>query len=69
MNRLEELGAAIANIPDEYASVRNVLRNLLAQGELHELRVYSLGLRDMALHLTSDDALLEPLTQIREVLR
>ena len=38
-------------------------------GEWRELRIYSLGLRDMAYHLTSDDALLEPLTQIRELLR
>lgn len=69
MNKLQELEAAIRRMPDEFNVPRNVMLNLLNQARLGDLRIYSLGLRVMALHLSKDEALLEPLIKIREILK
>ena len=66
MNKLE---ATIKALPDEYNVIRNVMLNLLESLDLASLRLYTLGLRDMALHLTSDEVLLDRLTEIRGLLK
>lgn len=68
MNKFEQLKAAIQSLPDQYNVPRAVCLNLLENGELQQLRTYSIGLRDMAYFLTTDEALLKPLTHIRELL-
>lgn len=69
MNKLQMLEAQILALPDEYDLVRTVCLNLLTNGELTALRIYSQGLRDMAIHLTSEDALIVCLTEIRRMLQ
>ena len=69
MNKLQMLEAQILALPDEYALVRTVCLNLLTNGELTALRIYSHGLRDMAIHPTSEDALINRLTEIRRMLQ
>lgn len=69
MSKLEQLEAAIRALPDEYRDVSRRMLNMLSDCDLANLRAYSLGLRDMALHLTSDEKLLGPLTDIRKALK
>lgn len=69
MNKIEQLEAAIRSLPDEYNVIRNVLLNLLEGGHLTQMRAYTLGLADMAAHLTSDEKLLTPLRTVRELLK
>lgn len=68
MNKLEKLQAAIRTIPDQFVVVRNRLTILLEETAIGEMRTYSLGLYDVAVQLTSDEALMQPLREIREVL-
>ena len=68
MNKLEKLQAAIRTLPDEFVVVRNRLKFLLDAADIGEMRAYSLGLYDVAVQLTSDEALMKPLREIREVL-
>ena len=42
---------------------------LLEQGQFSALFAYAEGTRAMALHLTSDEALLKPLSDIQEILK
>ena len=69
MNKLEQLEAATRALPDEYNVIRNTLLSLLEGGYLTQMRAYSLGLSDMAAHLTSDEKLLTPLRTVRELLK
>lgn len=69
MNKLEQLQAEINRIPDELHVPRSVLGNLLGAMALGEMRTYSLGLYDMAVQLTSDEAVMKPLREIRELLK
>ena len=69
MNKLQMLEAQILALPDEYDLVRSMCLNLFTNGELTALRIYSMGLRDMAIHLTSEDALINCLTEIRRMLQ
>jgi len=68
VNKLEKLQAAIRTIPDQFVVVRNRLTILLEETAIGEMRTYSLGLYDVAVQLTSDEALMQPLREIREVL-
>ena len=68
MNKLEKLQAAIRTLPDEFVVVRNRLTFLLDTAAIGEMRTYSLGLYDVAVQLTLDEALMKPLREIREVL-
>ena len=70
MSKLEQLRQAIDAIPAEYNTTRNVMLNLLEEsGHIQDLRAYSLGALDMARHLTSDEALLKALSDIKELLK
>ena len=68
MNKLEKLQAAIRTIPDEFVVARNRLKFLLDAAAIGEMRSYSLGLYDVSVQLTLDEALMKPLREIREVL-
>ena len=69
MNNLQMLEVQITSLPDEYGLVRDMCLNLLMSCELSALRVYSQGLHDMAIHLTSEEALVGPLTEIGRLLK
>lgn len=69
MNKLEQLEAAIRAFPDEYTGIRNVLLKLWEGDNLTSMLIYTLGLSDMAAHLTSDEKLLTPLRTVRELLK
>ena len=69
MNNLQMLEVLITSLPDEYGFVRDICLKMLMSGELLLLRVYSQGLRDMAIHLTSEEALVGPLTEIGRLLK
>ena len=69
MSKLEQLREAIDAVPAGYGSLWSTMSLLLSKGELGTLRAYVTGARTMALHLTSDEALLKPLTAIQELLK
>ena len=69
MNKLQMLEVQTTSLPDEYGLVRDMCLKLLMSGELSALRVYSQGLHDMAIHLTSEEALVGCLTEIRRLLK
>lgn len=69
MSKFEQLRQAIDAIPAEYRGVWGAMSLLLSSGEINPLRAYVSGARTMALHLTSDGALLKPLSDIQELLK
>ena len=69
MNRIEQLQEAINALPPEYREIWSAMSYLLEQGQLSTLFAYVTGARAMALHLTSDESLLKPLSDIRELLK
>jgi len=69
MSKFEQLQQAIDAIPAEYRGVWGAMSLMLSSGELATLRAYVSGARTTALHLTSDEALLKPLTAIQELLK
>lgn len=69
MTKLEQLQEAAAAIPERYSIPRAVCRNLVEQGNLPELRTYSLGLRDMAIIASSNQDLIDALTKLRSLLK
>ena len=68
MSKFEQLQQAIEAIPAEYG-VWGAMSLLLSSGEINTLRAYVSGARTMALYLTSDEALLKPLSDIQELLK
>lgn len=69
MSKFEQLREAIDAIPTEYRGIRSTMTHLLEGGQLSLLRAYVIGARTTALHLTSDEALLGPLSDIQELLK
>ena len=69
MSKFEQLREAIDAIPAEYRGIWSTMTHLLERGQLSTLLAYAEGTRAMALHLTSDEALLKPLTTIQELLK
>ena len=69
MSKVEQLREAINALPPEYLEIWGTMTYLLERGELGTLRAYVSAARAMALHLTSDEALLKPLSDIRELLK
>ena len=69
MSKFEQLQQAVDAIPPEYRGVWGAMSLMLSSGELTTLRAYVSGARTTALHLTSDEALLKPLTTIQELLK
>ena len=69
MTKLEQLQQAIDAIPPEYRGIWSRMTYLLEQGQFSALFAYAEGTRAMALHLTSDEALLKPLSDIQEILK
>jgi hypothetical protein len=69
MNKLEQLRQAIDAVPAGYGGLWSTMSLLLSEGELGTLRAYVTGARTMALHLTSDEALLKALSDIKELLK
>ena len=69
MTKLEQLREAAAAIPEQYNIPRAVCMNLVEQGNLPELRTYSLGLRDMAIIASSNQDVIDALTTVRSLLK
>lgn len=69
MSKLEQLQQAIGAVPAGYGSLWSTMSLLLSKGELGTLCAYVTGARTMALHLTSDKALLKSLSDIEELLK
>ena len=69
MSKFEQLKEAIDAIPAEYRRIWSTMTRLLDGGQLSTLSTYTKRTRTMALHLTSDEALLKPLTTIQELLK
>ena len=69
MSKFEQLQQAIEAIPAEYQEAWGAMSFLLSSGEISTLRAYVRGARTMALHLTSDEALLKALSDIKELLK
>ena len=69
MSKFEQLRQAIDALPSEYRGIWITMSYLLEWGKLDTLRAYVNGAGAMALHLTSDEALLKPLSDIQEILK
>lgn len=69
MTKLEQLQEAAAAIPERYNLPRAVCMSLVEQGNLPELRTYSLGLRDMAIITSSNQDLIDVLSTLRSLLK
>ena len=69
MSKLEQLQEAINALQPEYRGIWSRMTYLLERGQLSTLSAYAEGTRAMALHLTSDESLLKPLSDIRELLK
>ena len=68
MFKREWLEAEINKLPDDLGDVKAAMRFLLDADELNTLRAYVSGAFSMAAALTSDDSVLTPLAEIREIL-
>jgi hypothetical protein len=69
MNKLEQLQAEINKIPRKYKHLKNVALGLLGNGDLFVLRAYVVGAYAMAACLTDEEALLQPLGEVCEMLQ
>ena len=69
MSKLEQLRQAVDAIPAEYRGVWGAMSLLLSSGEINTLRAYVSGARTMALYLADDEALLNSLSDIKELLK
>ena len=69
MSKFEQLQQAIEAIPTEYRGVWGAMSLLLSSGEINTLRAYVNGARTMALYLADDEALLNSLSDIKELLK
>lgn len=68
MTKLESLITIINTLPDDMAYHKSFMTRLVEKGNLDLLRSYVRGTYDMAEHLTSDERILAPLRDIREML-
>ena len=69
MSKLEQLRQAIDDLPPEYREIWSTASYLLERGALDTLNAYINGARTMVLALTSDENLLKPLSDIKELLK
>lgn len=69
MTKLEELESQITLIPAEFYWIKHALTAQLESCNLERMMIYALGLYHMAEALTSDDAILNPIRKIREILK
>lgn len=69
MTKLEQLQEVASAIPERYNIPRSVCMNLIEQGNLTELRTYSLGLRDMAIITSYSQDLIDALATLRSLLK
>ncbi len=69
MSKFEQLQQAIDAIPAEYREAWGAMSFLLSSGDINTLRAYVNGARTMALYLADDEALLNSLSDIKELLK
>lgn len=68
MSKPSKLETAINAIPEEYEQIRTTMIFILDNGGIQALRDYTNGVRKIALALTSEDSVLEPLQDIHDLL-
>lgn len=68
MSKPSQLETAINAIPEEYEQIRATMIFILDNGGIQALRDYTNGVRKIALALTSEDSVLEPLQDIHNLL-
>lgn len=67
MSKLFKLENAINSLPEEYREIRSAMNYLLDSGDIQAIRHFTNGVRRMALALTSEDSVLEPLQDIHDL--
>lgn len=68
MNKLEQMAATIEQIPEDMMGIKSLLRILFDNGDLQNLNAVVRGAYLTAFCLTSDEKVMKPLRNLRELL-